>query len=35
MKENQRFNTFLARMRSLEDLLLYTPFVNPNQQVDF
>jgi len=30
IKENQKFNTFLARMRSLEDLFLYTPFIDPN-----
>ena len=30
IKENQKFNTFLARIRSLEDLFLYTPFVDPN-----
>lgn len=35
MKENQRFDTFLARMRSLEDRFSYTPYVNPDQQVDF
>ena len=35
IKENQKFDTFLARMRSLEDLFSYTPFVDPDQQVDF
>jgi len=30
MKKNQKFNIFLTRMRSLEDLFLYTPFINPN-----
>jgi hypothetical protein len=30
IKENQKFNTFLAHMRSLKDLLLYTPFINPD-----
>ena len=35
IKENQRFDIFLAHMRSLEDRFSYTPFVNPEQQVDF